>query len=143
LAHHIGERLFVFIVTIGVSGLFLCSWRKISPISLQALILELLIWFVPSIPGDSIAVAFSGLLLGPIYPCAVHIFQRLIPRKMQISSLSLIGSVGSSGGAVAPFMTGMLAQHVGTFVLHPICIGLFVSMGLTWFFLSEPEKRSE
>jgi fucose permease len=143
LAHHIGERLFVFIVTVGVSGLFLCSWRKISPISLQALILELLIWFVPSIPGDSIAVAFSGLLLGPIYPCAVHIFQRLIPRKMQISSLSLIGSVGSSGGAVAPFMTGMLAQHVGTFVLHPICIGLFVSMGLTWFFLPEPEKRSE
>jgi len=111
--------------------------------SLQALILELLIWFVPSIPGDSIAVAFSGLLLGPIYPCAVHIFQRLIPRKMQISSLSLIGSVGSSGGAVAPFMTGMLAQHVGTFVLHPICIGLFVSMSLTWFFLPEPEKRSE
>jgi fucose permease len=143
LAHHIGERLFVFIVTVGVSGLFLCSWRKISPISLQALILELLIWFVPSIPGDSIAVAFSGLLLGPIYPCAVHIFQRLIPRKMQISSLSLIGSVGSSGGAVAPFMTGMLAQHVGTFVLHPICIGFFVSMGLTWFFLPEPEKRSE
>jgi fucose permease len=143
LAHHIGERLFVFIVTVGVSGLFLCSWRKISPISLQALILELLIWFVPSIPGDSIAVAFSGLLLGPIYPCAVHIFQRLIPRKMQISSLSLIGSVGSSGGAVAPFMTGMLAQHVGTFVLHPICIGLFVSMGLAWFFLPEPEKRSE
>jgi len=143
LAHHIGERLFVFIVTIGVSGLFLCPWRKISPISLQALILELLIWFVPSIPGDSIAVALSGLLLGPIYPCAVHIFQRLIPRKMQISSLSLIGSVGSSGGAVAPFMTGMLAQHVGTFVLHPICIGLFVSMGLTWFFMPEPEKRSE
>jgi fucose permease len=143
LAHHIGERLFVFIVTVGVSGLFLCSWRKISPISLQALILELLIWFVPSIPGDSIAVAFSGLLLGPIYPCAVHIFQRLIPRKMQISSLSLIGSVGSSGGAVAPFMTGMLAQHVGTFVLHPICIGLFVSMSLTWFFMPEPEKRFE
>jgi fucose permease len=62
---------------------------------------------------------------------------------MQISSLSLIGSVGSSGGAVAPFMTGMLAQQVGTFVLHPICIGLFVSMGLTWFFLPKPEKRSE
>jgi fucose permease len=62
---------------------------------------------------------------------------------MQILSLSLIGSVGSSGGAAAPFMTGMLAQHVGTFVLHPICIGLFVTMGVTWFFLPKPEKRSE
>lgn len=107
----------------------------------QALILELLIWFVPSIPGDSVAVAFSGLLLGPVYPCAVHQFQRLIPRKMQISSLSLIGSVGSSGGAVAPFMTGMIAQKAGTFVLHPICIGLFVAMAASWWFLPDPEKR--
>jgi fucose permease len=125
LAHQMGERLFVFIVTAG------------------ALILELLVWFVPSIPGDSVAVAFSGLLLGPVYPCAVHIFQRLIPKKRQISSLSLIASVGSSGGAVAPFMTGMLAQRVGTFVLHPICIGLFVAMAGTWWALPEPEKRDD
>jgi fucose permease len=98
---------------------------------------------VPSIPGDSVAVAFSGLLLGPIYPCGVHIFHQLIPRKMQMSSLSLIGSVGSSGGAVAPFVTGMLAQRVGTYVLHPICIGLFVSMGASWWLLPKVEKRRE
>jgi len=48
---------------------------------------------------------------------------------MVISSLSLIGSVGSHGGAVAPFMTGMIAQRAETFVLHHICIGLFVTMG--------------
>jgi fucose permease len=101
------------------------------------------IWFVRSIPGDSVAVAFSGLLLGPIYPAAVHIFQRTIPKKMQISSLSLIGSIGTSGGAIAPFMTGMIAQKAGTFVLHPICIGLFTIMGITWFILPEPERKSE
>jgi len=125
VAHKIGERLFVFIVTAG------------------ALVLELLIWFVPSVVGDSVGVAFSGLLLGPVYACGVHIFQRLIPKNMQLSSLSFIGSVGSSGGAVAPFMTGMLAQRVGTFVLHPICIGLFIAMAITWWALPEPEKREE
>jgi fucose permease len=82
-------------------------------------------------------------LLGPVYPCAVYIFHRLIPRNMQISSLSLIASVGTSGGAVAPFMTGMLAQRVGTFVLHPICIGLFIAMAGTWWVLPDPEKRDE
>jgi fucose permease len=125
VAHKIGERLFVFIVTAG------------------ALILELLIWFVPSVVGDSVGVAFSGLLLGPVYACGVHIFQRLIPKNMQLSSLSLIASVGSSGGAVAPFMTGVLAQRVGTFVLHPICIGLFAAMAVTWWALPKPEKRDE
>jgi fucose permease len=109
----------------------------------QALILELLVWFVPSIPGDSIAEAFSGLLLGPIYPCAVHIFHRLIPSTMQMSSLSLIASVGSSGGAVAPFITGILAQRAGTYVLHPICIALFMAMGACWWLLPKVEKRTE
>ena len=144
LSHRIGERLFVFIATAGVKTFEL----YIPPSALltfppQALMLELLIWFAPSIPGDSVAVAFSGLLLGPMYPSAVHIFQRLIPRKMQISSLSLIGSVGSSGAAVAPFMTGILAQHVGTYILHPICIGLFVCMAFSWWSLPKPEKSSE
>lgn len=72
----------------------------------------------------------------------MHIFERLIPRKMQISALSLIGSVGSSGGAVAPFMTGMIAQQAGTFVLHPICISLFVAMGGVWWMLPKVDKRS-
>ncbi|KAH8668231.1 MFS efflux transporter [Tricladium varicosporioides] len=125
LAHRIGERLSVFLFTFG------------------ALLLELLIWFVPSIPGDSVAVAISGFLLGPVSPCSIHLYQRLIPRKMQISSLSLIGSVGSSGGAIAPFMTGMIAQSAGTWVLHPICIGLFVAMAVSWWVLPEPEKRAE
>jgi len=125
LSHRMGERLFVFIVTAGALGL------------------EIIVWFVRSIPGDSVAVAFSGLLLGPIYPAAVHIFQRLIPKKMQISSLSLIGSIGTSGGAIAPFMTGMIAQKAGTFVLHPICIGLFAMMAITWWILPEPERKSE
>jgi MFS-type transporter involved in bile tolerance (Atg22 family) len=93
--------------------------------------------------GDSVSVAFSGLLLGPVYACAVYVFQRLIPKNMQLSSLSLIASVGSSGGAVAPFLVGTLAQRAGTFVLHPICIGLFIGMAGIWWALPEPEKRDD
>jgi fucose permease len=107
------------------------------------LILELLVWLVRSIPGDSVAVALSGVVLGPVCPAAIHIFQHLIPNDMQIASLSLIGSVGTSGGAVAPFMVGMIAQKTGTYVLHPICIGLFVGMALTWWLLPETEKKDE
>ncbi|TVY81696.1 Bypass of stop codon protein [Lachnellula suecica] len=125
LAHRTGERSFVFVATAG------------------ALVLELLVWFVPSIPGDSVAVALSGFLLGPIHPCSVHIFQRLIPKKMQIASLSFIGSIGSSGAAIAPFMTGMIAQKAGTFVLHPIVIALFASMVVTWWLLPKPERKSQ
>jgi fucose permease len=121
----VGERIFVFVITAGT------------------LVLQLLVWFVPSVIGDSIAVALAGVLLGPIYPAATVTFVRLIPKQMQVSSFSFIAGVGSSGGAFVPFLTGLLAQQAGTWVLHPICISLFVAMIGTWFLLSEKHRSTD
>ncbi len=124
-AHKVGEKPFVYAVIIGSASF------------------ELLVWFVPNIIGDAVAVAIVGLLLGPVYPCATSVFSKLIARKDQVSSLSVISAFGSSGGAVAPFTTGILAQAAGTFVLHPIAIGLFAAMLGCWFSLPTPRKRTE
>jgi MFS-type transporter involved in bile tolerance (Atg22 family) len=102
-----------------------------------------LVWFVPNIIGDSIAVAFVGYVLGPLAPCSMAIFARLLPRSLQTAALGLVSSAGSAGGAFAPFMTGLIAQVVGTWVLHPICIGLFVVMLGSWWMLPKVEKRDE
>jgi len=125
LGSRIGERNFVFAIVAG------------------AFVLQFLVWFVPSVLGDSIAVGLAGLLLGPIYPSATVVFARLIPQQMQMSAFSVIASVGSSGGAFVPFMTGLLSQEVGTWVLHPICIGAFVAMEAMWFLLPKVHKRTE
>ena len=124
-AHKIGEKLFVYGMVIG------------------AIIFELLVWQVPNVIGDAVAVAIVGLMLGPVYPCATVIFSRAIGRKDQMSSLSVISAFGSSGGAVAPFTTGILAQAVGTFVLHPIAIGLFAAMLVCWYILPNVRKRTD
>ncbi|MCJ1307905.1 hypothetical protein MMC25_001553 [Agyrium rufum] len=125
IAHVLGARGFIFAAV------------------LSALVFELIIWFVPSIPGDSVAIGLSGLMLGPIYPIASFVLARLIPRKMQMSSFSFIASIGSSGGAVAPLITGLMAGQYGTFVLHPICIALFVAMQGCWFMLPKVGRRVE
>jgi fucose permease len=124
-AHKIGEKLFVYFMVVG------------------AAVFELLVWQVPNIIGDAVAVAIVGLLLGPVYPCATVVFSRAIGRKHQVSSLGVISAFGSSGGAVAPFATGILAQAVGTFVLHPIAIGLFAVMLICWYGLPNVRKRKE
>jgi len=124
-AHKIGEKVFVYAMVVG-AGIF-----------------ELLVWWVPNVVGDAVAVAIVGLMLGPVYPCATVIFSRAIGRKDQVSSLSVISAFGSSGGAIAPFTTGILAQAVGTFVMHPIAIALFVVMLGCWFKLPTPRKRTE
>lgn len=120
----VGEKLFVIIAIAGAVGF------------------QLVVWLVPNLVGEAVAVAIVGLLLGPIFPCAAAVFSKLLPRNIQLSSLGFITASGSSGGAVAPFVTGLLAQKAGTFVLHPICIGLFVAMEGCWGVLPRIKKRT-
>ncbi|RAL00903.1 putative MFS efflux transporter [Aspergillus ibericus CBS 121593] len=124
-AHLVGEKLAVTLLVLG------------------SVAFQLMTWLIPNIIGDAVAVAVVGLLLGPVYPCATAVFSKLLPRSMQMSSLSIISAMGSSGGAVSPFFTGLLAQSVGTYVLHPICIGLYGVMLVGWLSLPRISKRSE
>ncbi|KAI5251098.1 MFS general substrate transporter [Aureobasidium subglaciale] len=125
LGPRIGEKRFVYILTV------------------LAIAFQLLVWLIPNIIGEAVAVSLLGLLLGPVYSCALTIFTRLMGRDVQMMALSFVSSAGSSGGAIAPFLTGLLAQQVGTFVLHPICIGLFVIMVACWYGLPNVVKKSE
>lgn len=124
-AHKIGEKRSVFFLILGAAAF------------------QLLVWLVPNVIGEAVAVSIVGLLLGPIYPCAMAVYSRLIPKRLQLSSLAAVSALGSSGGAVAPFMTGLLAQRWGTWVLHPICLVLFGGMVGCWCFLPRLGKRRE
>jgi fucose permease len=124
-AHRIGEKRAVIVLVAGTIAF------------------QLLAWFIPNIIGEAVAVAILGLLLGPVYPCATSVFTKLLPRNIQMSSLSFISAMGSSGGAAAPFLTGLLAQHVGIVALHPICLVLYGVMVVTWSCLPRIAKPSE
>ncbi|KAL8755659.1 MAG: hypothetical protein Q9199_003491 [Rusavskia elegans] len=124
-AHKIGEKMAVIGLTVG------------------ATLFQLLVWFVPNVVGESVAVSIVGLLLGPIYPCSTAVFSRLVSKDIQMGSLAIVSALGSSGGAVAPFFTGLLAQQAGTWVLHPICVGLFGAMLVLWGCLPKMGKRKE
>ncbi|KAI1142179.1 MFS general substrate transporter [Hypoxylon sp. FL0543] len=121
----IGEKTFVYIIVAG------------------AAVFQLLVWLVPNIIGEAVSLAIVGLLLGPVYPCAAAVFTRNLSRREQVSGMGIISAFGSSGGAVAPFTTGLLAQAAGPFVLHPIAIGLFAVMLVCWFVQPDVRKRSE
>lgn len=104
---------------------------------------QLLVWLVPNVVGNAVAVAIVGLLLGPVYVCATAVFTQLLPRPVQTSAMGFISATGSSGGAVAPFMTGLGSQVAGTWILHPVCIGLYAAMEISWLLLPKTRKRTE
>ncbi|KAM0797106.1 putative MFS efflux transporter [Usnea florida] len=124
-AHRLGEKRAVFALVAGAAAF------------------QLLVWRLPNVVGDAVAVSVVGLLLGPVYPCATAVFSNAVPKRLQMGCLAGVSALGSAGGAVAPFFTGLLAQGVGTWVLHPICIGLFVGMGGCWVGVPGVGKRRE
>lgn len=124
-ARRLGEKLAVFFLVAG------------------AIAFQIMCWLIPNIIGEAVTVAIVGLLLGPIYPCSTVVLNRLLPRDIQTTSLGFVSAMGSSGGAIAPFVTGILAQSVGTVVLHPICLGLYGAMILTWMLLPRTLRRED
>ncbi|KAG8748889.1 hypothetical protein FRC12_013735 [Ceratobasidium sp. 428] len=55
--------------------------RVIYLYSILAIGFEMIIWFVPNIIGNAVAVALVGLLLGnPFYPIAMNITGRTVPK---------------------------------------------------------------
>lgn len=124
-AHLIGERRAVYLCVIG-SAIF-----------------QLLVWFVPNVIGDAVAVAIVGLLLGPVYPCAAAVLMRSMSRRERVTGIGITAAFGSAGGAAAPFITGVLAQAARTFVLHPIVLGLFAIMVVFWYNVPVLRKPTE
>ncbi|KAH6608405.1 hypothetical protein Trco_001751 [Trichoderma cornu-damae] len=122
-AQRMGEKVFVYGLVVG------------------ALAFQVLVWWVPNVVGDAVAVSIVGLLLGPIYPCSAAVFMRGMSHRDTLSGMGAISAFGSLGGAVAPFVTGLLAQAVGTWVLHPIVIALFVVMLLCWYGIPADSKK--
>lgn len=124
-AHKIGDRISIIVLTMVTIGF------------------QVMLWLLPDVIGNAVAVAIIGLLQGPIFPCAAGIFAKLLPSRLQVTSLGLISGMGSSGGAMGPFCTGLLAQNFGTIVFNPVCILLYAVMTASSLGLPTIPKRTE
>ncbi|KAA1477464.1 MFS general substrate transporter [Dentipellis sp. KUC8613] len=92
-----------------------------------AMVLELIIWFVPSLISGAVAVSLVGVLLGPIYPIAMSETGRILPNSLLTESIGWITAFGWTGAAAVPFLAGLLAQEKGIWSLQPLCV-IFTSL---------------
>jgi len=110
---------------------------------LLTFILYLLFWLIPSIVASSVAIALVGICLGPLYPCTMNVLSKLVDDKeLLIAVVGVVGALGNTGGALAPFSTGLLAQSKGVSVLQPVILSLVASMIVTWYFLPNIPPRN-
>lgn len=88
---------------------------------------------IPSVIISSISVAMAGLVAGPLYPTIMTIALQKLPRKLHVSGIGFSATVAIAGAAVWPFIAGVLADKVGTWVIAPIIVFCLTGVLAFWY----------
>ncbi|EGV60751.1 MFS general substrate transporter [Yamadazyma tenuis ATCC 10573] len=107
--------------------------RSIIIASLLAIVFVALTWAIPNVIVAGVIVSISGIFVGPIFPLMIAASVDYLPRKIQVVSLTITTAFGSSGGALFPFIIGIMSQRFGPFIvlpgfiiLHSMMLGLWL-----------------
>lgn len=118
--------------------------RSITILALLTITLIILTWVVSSKLALGVFVSIAGAMIGPTYPLMITaVTNGVLPRKIQVVSLTIMTAFGLSGGAIVPFITGLVAEGVGTWVVLPIFITLYSLMLLIWLYLPNVDRKHE
>ncbi|KII90245.1 hypothetical protein PLICRDRAFT_159682 [Plicaturopsis crispa FD-325 SS-3] len=110
---------------------------------LLAIALELIVWLLPSLIGDALAVSLIGVLLGPIYPIVMNQAGRVLPQWLLTGSIGYIAGFGQAGSAVLPFVTGAMASSVGIKSLQPFLVSMMACAVVLWAFVPNSPRRPD
>lgn len=120
---------------------------------------QLVFWLVPNIAANGVALGFLGFFSGPLFGTGISVATKLIPKELHVSAigmflqndllaphLTLLGLIfvfGQAGGALFPYITGVIAASAGVKVLQPVATGLFAATAVCWLLAPKVDKKEE
>jgi fucose permease len=108
--------------------------------TLIAICFQVVVWLVPSIIADAISISIIGLVLGPMYPIAIHHTTRVLPRHLVNGTVGWMSACGQAGGALLPFITGTMVAQLGIASLQPFLLAMMIVVGAIWLLVPKPAK---
>ncbi|KAH8821863.1 major facilitator superfamily domain-containing protein [Xylogone sp. PMI_703] len=105
--------------------------------------LELCFWLVPNLVVSAVSVALLGMFIGPMFPTAIVLATKLLPRSLHVGVISFATAFGGSGGAIFPFIVGAIAQAKGVKTIQPIILSLFAVLAVLWFVLPRATLKDD
>ncbi|PVF95777.1 MFS general substrate transporter [Serendipita vermifera] len=97
-----------------------------------ALTLHVCIWMIPSFIVGWALTAFVGLSMGPVFPLLLEIASRAVSPAVVGAALAILVSMANLGGAIYPFLTGLLSNAKGEKVIEPLIVTLLAVMFCFW-----------
>ncbi|KAF2183790.1 MFS general substrate transporter [Zopfia rhizophila CBS 207.26] len=103
--------------------------------------LELVFWLVPKFLVSAIAVSLLGCFTGPLFPGAMVVAAKLLPKHLHTAGIGFGSAFAGGGGAILPFVAGAIAQPHGVQSLQPFVLALLVVITITWLLLPRTPKH--
>lgn len=97
--------------------------------------LQLLVWLVPNIVANAVALALLGVFMGPAFVLMIRVCERTVrPRGHLTAAISFISSFSAAGMALIPFLVGVISQQApqGIKILPPMLVALLAVQVLLW-----------
>lgn len=114
--------------------------------------LQLLVWLVPNIVANAVALAMLGIFLGPAFPLMISVASRSIrPRSHMTAAIGFISTFSAAGMALLPLIVGLASQAApqGIKILAPMLVGLLGIQVVLWtltnrsYFIKRFLRRSD
>ena len=102
---------------------------------------ELCFWLIPSFISSAIFAGLLGFFLGPLFPAAIIVATKLLPRRLHISAIGFAAAFGGGGAAVFPFIVGAIAEAKGIQVLESIVLAMMVVILALWCLLPRELRK--
>lgn len=88
-------------------------------------------------------VAAVGFSFGPIFPAGILLLARQLPASLQVRGCSVAASVGQLGGAIAPFLLGLVADSLGIGRLLDLVLAMSILLLLIWMSFCRPTRFAD
>lgn len=105
--------------------------------------LHLIFWLVPNFIVSAVAVSLLGFFLGPLFPAAITMTAKLLPKQIHVSAIGFGMALGGTGGTVFPFIIGAAAESKGVSVLQPIVLSLIIVVTIVWLCFPGTHNKDE
>lgn len=103
---------------------------------------HLVFWLVPNFVLSSVMVALLGFFTGPLFPGAIVVQAKLLPKHLHTPGIGFASAFAGGGGAILPFVAGAIAGPHGVKTLQPFIMALLVAITIFWMLLPRQKKAT-
>ncbi|CAN3373118.1 hypothetical protein DIURU_005259 [Diutina rugosa] len=91
---------------------------------------------------DFVMVFITGIFVGPVFPTVIMSIYEVLPASMHTGAMGFICAFGGGGGAVIPFVVGLVSKssNKGISTMPTIITLTMATLTLLWFYILRKSK---